>query len=113
MVGQWRPLTKISAPVVAKLGFCDKIRNVVNKREAVLWHRGSGMKDHIMTTYIITEKQNLNSSRRGETIEAKDLTAAKRAASRMKMFKDTVMTIESESGMLLCWKDRSGKWNDE
>ncbi len=66
-----------------------------------------------MTTYIITEKQDLNSSRQGETIEAKDLAAAKRAASRMKMFQGTVMTIESENGTLLSWKDRSGKWNDE
>lgn len=71
------------------------------------------MRDHIMTTYIITEKQGLNSSRQGETIEAKDLTAAKRAASRMKMFQGTVMTIESENGTLLSWKDRGGKWNDE
>lgn len=66
-----------------------------------------------MTTYIITEKQDRNSTRQGEVVEAKSLTAAKRKASAAQMFQNTVMTIESESGVLLSWKDRSGKWNDE
>lgn len=49
-----------------------------------------------MNTYIITEKQGLNSASRGERIEAADLTSAKRAASRMQMFQNTVLTIEDE-----------------
>lgn len=64
-----------------------------------------------MTTFIITEKQNASSYRDGEKIEAKNLTAAKRAASRAQMFQGTVMTIENESGEILTVKD--GKtWAD-
>lgn len=64
-----------------------------------------------MQTYIITEKQDINSTRRGERIEAADLAAAKRKASRMQMFKGTVLTIEAENGALLATK-QGGKWED-
>lgn len=64
-----------------------------------------------MATFIIRELQNAQSSRKGETIEAADLAAAKRAASRKQMFKGTVMTIESERGARLAVKE-SGRWTD-
>lgn len=63
-----------------------------------------------MTTYTITEKQNAQSTRKGEQIEALDLAAAKRAASRMQMFHGTVLTIEA-NGTLLAVK-RGGKWEN-
>ena len=65
-----------------------------------------------MTKFIITEKQDRNSTRAGEVVEVKSLTAAKRKASSLQFFQSTVMTIESENGTLLSWKDKAGKWND-
>ena len=64
-----------------------------------------------MTTFIITEKQNAQSSRNGETVEAADLTAAKRKASGMQMFKGTVMEIAAENGPVLSRKE-GGRWID-
>jgi hypothetical protein len=61
-----------------------------------------------MNTYIVTEKQNLSSSREGKAFQAKDLTAAKRIATREKMFQGTVMTIEQD-GRLLAYRVE-GKW---
>ena len=64
-----------------------------------------------MTTFIITEKQNINSLRQSEKIEAKNLTAAKRAATKAQIFVGTVLTIENESGEIVsskegkCWSD--------
>lgn len=64
-----------------------------------------------MTTFIITEKQNASSYRDGEKVEAKNLTAVKRTASRMQVFCGTVMTIENGSGEILTVKE--GKtWAD-
>ncbi len=59
--------------------------------------------------YIIKEVQNVNSERKGERIEAKDLAAAKRAASRAQMFQGSVMKIENEAGMQLAYKE-NGRW---
>lgn len=64
-----------------------------------------------MTTYIITELQNAQSSRKGETIEAESLTVAKRKASRLQMFHGTVMEITAESGAVISRK-KGGKWVD-
>lgn len=64
-----------------------------------------------MTTYIITELQNANSHRKGEAVEAKDLTAAKRKASSMQMFQGTVMEIAYENGAIVSVKE-DGKWQD-
>jgi ribosomal protein L19 len=64
-----------------------------------------------MTTFIIRELQNMNSHREGQAIEAKNLTAAKRAASRAQMFQGTVLKIESQGGAVLAVKE-DGKWND-
>ena len=64
-----------------------------------------------MTTYIITELQNAQSSRKGETIEAADLTAAKRNASSLQMFRGTVMEIAAENGAVLSRKE-GRRWID-
>ncbi len=64
-----------------------------------------------MTAYIVTEKQNVNSVRAGEKIEAQTLSAAKRKAARLQMFQVTVLTIESQSGALLAVK-KDGKWEN-
>ena len=64
-----------------------------------------------MTTYIITELQNANSYRKGETVEAKDLTAAKRKASRMQRYQGTAMKIEYENGSVASIKE-DDKWRD-
>lgn len=62
-----------------------------------------------MTTFIVTELQNANSSRKGESIEAADLASAKRKAARMQMFQGTVLEIATENGVRLAIK-RDGKW---
>ena len=62
-----------------------------------------------MTTYIITEKQDLQSTREGKKVEASNLTAAKRAATRGRAFYGTVLTIENENGILLASKN-GAKW---
>ena len=64
-----------------------------------------------MTTYIITELQNANSYRKGETVEVKNLTAAKRKASRLQMFQGTVMEIAYQDGAVVSVKE-NGKWQD-
>ena len=63
-----------------------------------------------MTTYIITELQT-QSHRKGEAVEAANLTAAKRKASGMQMFKGTVMEIATENGAVLSRKE-NGLWID-
>ncbi len=64
-----------------------------------------------MTTYIITELQNAQSSRKGETIEAGGLPAAKRKATSMQMFKGTVLEVADESGRRLAVKE-NGTWTN-
>ena len=64
-----------------------------------------------MTAYIITEKQNAQASRKGEIIYAADLTAAKRKASGLQMFKGTVLEIAAENGAVLSRKEE-GRWID-
>ena len=61
--------------------------------------------------YIVTELQNAQSHRKGETVEAPNLTAAKRKASVMQMFKGTVMEIATENGAVLSRKE-NGLWID-
>ena len=65
-----------------------------------------------MKTFIITKKENVNSYRESDKIKAKNLSSAKRKASSMQFFKKTVLTIESESGILLATKV-NGKWVNE
>jgi hypothetical protein len=63
-----------------------------------------------MNTYIVTEKQNLNSYREGKSFQAKDLTGAKRIATREKMFQGTVMTVE-QNGRLIAYRE-NGTWHN-
>jgi len=63
-----------------------------------------------METYIITEKQNLNSSREGTKVEAKNHTVAKRAATKNQAFHGTVLTIETEAGTMLATKEDRKAW---
>lgn len=62
-----------------------------------------------MATFIITEKTDLNATRAGEVIEAKDLRAAKSAASKLQMFQHTVLTVSDADGRVLAVKE-NGKW---
>ena len=64
-----------------------------------------------MTAYIITELQNAQSSRKGEAVEAANLTAAKRKAAALQMFKGTIMEIAAENGAVLSRK-QDGRWID-
>jgi len=61
------------------------------------------------TKFLVRELQNLQSHRDGEIIEAKDLPAAKRKASREQVFHGTVLVIEDLSGNRLAHKE-SGSW---
>jgi len=60
--------------------------------------------------YTVTEKQNMNSYRDGELVEARNLADAKRKASRMQSFQGTVLEISDTSGPI-CYKE-NGKWKD-
>lgn len=60
-----------------------------------------------MNTYTITETQNTNSTREGAQIQAANLAAAKRAASKAQCFEGTVLSIYSENGTLLARKEKS------
>lgn len=63
-----------------------------------------------MATYIIKEVQDVNSEREGTQIEAKNLRAAKRAASRGQFYQGTVLKIENEIGILLAYKESGKFW---
>lgn len=60
-----------------------------------------------MNTYTITETQNANSTREGIEIQAINLTAAKRAASKAQCFEGTVLSIYSQNGVLLARKQKT------
>jgi len=64
-----------------------------------------------MSTYIITEKQNANSARKGEKIEAESLSSAKACTTRAQMFRGTVLTVEAENGTVLAIK-KDGRWTE-
>ena len=63
-----------------------------------------------MNTYLITESNHLNSRREGVEFKFKDLTKAKRFASRAQVFCGTVLAI-SVCGDLVSYK-KDGKWID-
>jgi predicted hotdog family 3-hydroxylacyl-ACP dehydratase len=64
-----------------------------------------------MNTYIVTEKQNINSIREGVEISARNYTAAKIIASKMQCFIGTVVVISDASGNDLFYK-KDGEWFD-
>ena len=63
-----------------------------------------------MNTYTITELDNYNSTRVGNIIKCKNLTTAKKMASRSQAFYGTVLTI-SVDGNVISYKE-NGKWNN-
>ena len=71
-------------------------------------HDGADIEGSTMK-FIVKELQNVCDHRAGTEIEAKDLTAAKRAASRMQQFKGTVLMIADSKCLALAVKD-GGKW---
>jgi len=62
-----------------------------------------------MKNYILIEKQNLNSTREGKPLTAKNLTGAKIKANKMQCFHGTVLEITSEKGKTLAVKE-SNRW---
>ena len=63
--------------------------------------------------FIITEKTDINATREGTLIEAKNLSAAKAAASRQRFFKGTCLTVEDKFGRLMAYKNYGEKnWVD-
>jgi len=62
--------------------------------------------------YVIKELQTENSERKGVTIEAKNLTAAKRAASRRQAYYGTYIRLETLDGMWLAVKFPDGHWEN-
>jgi len=64
-----------------------------------------------MTTYIITEKQDANSTREGQYAEAASLKGAKILATRAQVFAGTTLTVQDAYGRVLSTK-RHGVWSD-
>ena len=64
-----------------------------------------------MNTYIVTEKDNINSYRKGHRLKAKSLTSAKRAARRRQMFFRTVMVLSTPDGLDICYAKHGEPWS--
>jgi hypothetical protein len=66
-----------------------------------------------MTTYTVTEKENLQSIRKGYDAiidfgtDQEKLKFVKSMASKTQFFQDTVLTIEQD-GALIAYKDQNG-----
>jgi ribosomal protein L35AE/L33A len=65
-----------------------------------------------METYIIKELQNLNSYREGQTVQAESLTAAKRKASKSRVYHGTVLVITDNNGIVLASQWEGKPWKD-
>lgn len=64
-----------------------------------------------METYLITEKQDLNSKREGDKIQALNLTQAKLQATKNQMFQNTILVIERD-GVELAYNTNEGIWKN-
>ena len=64
-----------------------------------------------MITYEIQEKQHVNDYRKGDLIQADNLTQAKRIATRNQVFYGTVLVILSNIGVELAVKE-NGIWSN-
>jgi len=64
-----------------------------------------------MTSYLIAELENPQSMRAPQRAEAKNLSDAKRKATRMQMFQGTVMEICNQHGAVLAVK-QDGVWTN-
>lgn len=62
-----------------------------------------------MTNYTLIEKQNSNSQRKGVEFEAKDLTQAKRKATKLQCFEGTFLELR-EGLNTVAVKESSCKW---
>lgn len=62
-----------------------------------------------MTTYTLIEKQNSNSQREGVDFEAKNLTQAKRKATKLQCFEGTFLEL-CEGLNTVAVKESNGKW---
>jgi len=60
--------------------------------------------------YIISEVQYVNSCKEGEIIEAKNLTDAKRKATKMQAWQGSIMKISTNGECVAC-KEHGG-WTD-
>lgn len=72
-------------------------------------HNGADKEGSTMPKFIIQELQDTASQRDGVKVEAENLTAAKRAATRMQQFQHTVLVVSSANGRRLAIK-QGGKW---
>jgi ribosomal protein S11 len=59
------------------------------------------------------EKQNSASQREGVQIEARNLTQAKRKASKTQSFQDTFLEILDSDGNTVAVKEKGGNWIDQ
>ena len=62
-----------------------------------------------MPKFIIQELQDVASKRDGVKVEAENLTAAKRAATRAQVFQNTTLVVSDKKGRRLAIK-QGGKW---
>lgn len=65
-----------------------------------------------MTTYTLIEKQNSNSEREGVEFEAKNLTQAKRKATKLQCFEGTFLVLR-EGLYVVAAKEKNGKWIEQ
>ena len=72
-------------------------------------HHDGADKEGSTMKFIVKEAQHACDHRAGIEIEAKDLTAAKRAATRMQQFQGTALLIADAKGFALAFKE-GGKW---
>lgn len=66
-----------------------------------------------MNKYMISEQQNSLSGREPVVVLAKNLTCAKRHATKNQVFQGTILVIENEVGETLAVKERNGKWIEQ
>ena len=66
--------------------------------------------ENAMPKFIIQELQDVASYRDGVEVEAKNLVAAKRAATRAQVFQNTVMVVSDCKGRRLAIK-QGGRWH--
>jgi hypothetical protein len=63
-----------------------------------------------MTKFKMIEKENLNSIRESQEFYAKNLRGAKRKASNMQCFYNTVIELMDEFGKTIAVKEKGGRW---
>ena len=74
--------------------------------------QGNQKENENMTTYTLIEKQNSNSQREGVEFEAKNLTQAKRKATKLQCFEGTFLEL-CEGLNTVAVKEANGKWIEQ